>query len=127
MATLAARIRQTTAPALQAKKEGWAQRIEAKAAPQEQAAAALKAAEAQLTVAKGILRAVADVVQVALVRLKRDLKNIGLTETQIHDIIPDYVSTPRKTGNDKPATGKPATPPAPATPAPAPATPDPKP
>jgi hypothetical protein len=34
-------------------------------------------------------RTLADPLQVALVRLKRDLKNQGMTEAQIHEIIPD--------------------------------------
>lgn len=95
MAILAGRLRQNTTPALQANKEAWAQRIEAKAVLQEQAAGAFQHAEVQLQVVEGLERAVADLVQVSLVRLKRDLKNAGLTEAQIHEIIPDYVAKPR--------------------------------
>lgn len=95
MTILAGRLRQSDAPALQAGKKSWAKRIEAKAAPQEQAAKALEQAEVQLTVVEGMARAVADLAQVSLVRLKRDLKNAGLTEAQIHEIIPDYVPKAR--------------------------------
>ncbi len=38
-------------------------------------------------------RALADALQVALTRLKRDLKNGGMTEAQIHEIIPDVPSS----------------------------------
>jgi len=34
-------------------------------------------------------RTLADALQVALVRFRRDLKNEGMTETQIHQIIAD--------------------------------------
>jgi hypothetical protein len=115
MTILASRIRKTNAPALQAGKDAWAKRIEDKADPQQKAAAALKDAEVKVGVTRGIARAVADLAQVALTRLKRDLKNLGMTETQIHEIIPDYEPKPRA---PKPA--KAATPPAaPAAPAPA--------
>ena len=54
-----------------------------------------------------IARTIADIAQVGLVRFKRDLQNVGLTETQIHEIMPDYVpksKTPpdKKPGGDKP-------------------------
>jgi hypothetical protein len=53
----------------------------------------------------------ADAVQVALVRFKRDLMNLGMTEAQAHEIIPD---TPRSAG-PAPAAPKPSTPSTPAT------------
>jgi hypothetical protein len=34
-------------------------------------------------------RTLANAVQVGLARLKRDLKNLGMTESQAHEIIPD--------------------------------------
>jgi hypothetical protein len=108
MTILAARFRQSTAAVLQAGKEGWAQRVEAKAADQLAAATKLQAAEATLMGATGIARGVADLAQVALARFKRDLNNAGLTETQIHDIIPSYEPKPQT----PPAAATPATPPA---------------
>ncbi|APR77464.1 Hypothetical protein A7982_02811 [Minicystis rosea] len=110
MTILAARFRQSTAFALQAGKEGWAKRIEAKAAPQEAIAAKLKAAEAKRIASTGIARTIADLTQVALVRFKRDLQNLGLTEAQIHEIIPDYEPKPKAPPEKKPADGK-STPP----------------
>jgi hypothetical protein len=60
---------------------------------------------AQLTVSKGIARGVADLAQVGLARLERDLTNLGLSDAQIHRIIPAYVAKPREeepkgTGSD---------------------------
>jgi hypothetical protein len=104
MTILAARFRQSTAAVLQAGKEGWAQRVEAKAADQLGAATKLQAAEATLMGATGIARGVADLAQVALARFKRDLTNAGLTEAQIHDIIPSYEPKP----HTPPAAAKPA-------------------
>ena len=95
MAILAANLRRTTAPTLQAGKEGWAQRIDARTALQAPAADLVRKAEAKLAVSAGIARGVADLAQVALARLKRDLQNIGQTEAQIHEIIPSYQPTPR--------------------------------
>jgi len=68
-----------------------------------------------VVVAQGIARAVADLAQVALTRFKRDLKNLSKTETQIHEIIPDYEPKPRAPKAAQPA----AQPAAPAAPAPA--------
>jgi hypothetical protein len=95
MTILVSRIRTTTAAALQNGKDAWAQAIEDRAAVQTKLANSLKAAEAQLTVSKGIARGVADLAQVALARLKRDLTNLGLSDAQIHRIIPAYVAKPR--------------------------------
>jgi hypothetical protein len=108
MAILGTRVRQSTAFALQEGKEGWARRIEEKAAAQQLVADTLKVAEAKHTVSLGIGRAIADITQVALARLKRDLQNVGLTETQIHDILPDYEPKPRKGAEEKPVEAKPA-------------------
>ena len=129
MAILASRMRQSTAFSLQNGKEGWAQRIEAKATPQQQIATKLEAADAKLGVSVGVARGVADIAQVALVRLKRDLQNLGLTEAQIHEVIPDYEPKPKKSAGDgkddkksasdgKDETKSTATPAAPATPSP---------
>ncbi|MGB8294999.1 MAG: hypothetical protein WCG85_06195 [Polyangia bacterium] len=42
-------------------------------------------------------RTLADSAQVGLTRLKRDLKNLGMTEAQVHEIIPDDQSAPSAT------------------------------
>jgi hypothetical protein len=49
----------------------------------------------------------ADAVQLGLTRFKRDLKNIGMTEAQIHEIIPD---SPTASNGPKPAPSTPAPP-----------------
>ena len=111
MTILASSIRRATAPGLQAGKEGWAQRIDARTALQAPAAEAVKKAETKLAVSTGIARGVADLAQVALARLKRDLQNIGQTEAQIHEIIPNYQPTPRAPAKGgKPDGKKPAEP-----------------
>jgi hypothetical protein len=51
-------------------------------------------------------RTLADGVQVGLVRLKRDLKNLGMTEAQVHEIIPDVPASGRS--SDTPPAPKPA-------------------
>jgi hypothetical protein len=89
MQVLAANIRQTNNAKLADRKEDWAVRIEQKAAAQAKAAEPLAAADAQVTKLKMQRRTLANAAQVALVRLKRDFKNIGMTEAQIHEIIPD--------------------------------------
>jgi hypothetical protein len=89
MKVLAANIRQTNNAKLIDRKEDWAARIEQKAAAQAKAAEPLAAADAQVTTLKLQRRTLANAAQVALVRLKRDFKNIGMTEAQIHEIIPD--------------------------------------
>lgn len=118
MFILAERLRQTTAPPLEAGKDSWAQRIQDCAEAQQRAAAAVKAAEAKLSVTQGVGRAIADVAQVCLTRFKRDLKNLGLTEVQIHEVIPGYVPKSRvetePTAPTAPTTATPATAPTPA-------------
>jgi hypothetical protein len=85
-----------------AERAGWAAQIEAARAPY---AAALGAAHtaglanhlaqaAFVGVAKGSLR--------ALVAFKRDLKYLGLSEAQIHAIIPDATPHPASNGNGAP-------------------------
>lgn len=105
MTILAGRIRQTTAPALQNEKDAWAQAIDDRAVAQTKLSAELKTAEVRLHISKGTARAVADLLQVALVRLKRDLTNLGLTETQIHKIIPAYEAKSVEEGPSGPGGG----------------------
>lgn len=89
MTVLAANIRATQHPKLVERKEGWAKRIESCATAQAEAAKPTEAVHAQVVALGMQLRAVADSLQIALTRFKRDLKNEGMTEAQIHEIIPD--------------------------------------
>jgi hypothetical protein len=74
-------------------KEAWAKRIEDKAAAQAEAARPSEVSHAQVTTLAMQRRSLADAVQIALTRFKRDLKNLGMTEAQIHEIIPDTSSS----------------------------------
>jgi uncharacterized protein YfdQ (DUF2303 family) len=92
MAVLASNIRTSKHPKLADRKEEWAKRIEEKAAAQSEAIKPTDAAYAQVTVLGMQRRALADSIQIGLTRLKRDLKNNGMTEAQVHEIIPDAPS-----------------------------------
>jgi hypothetical protein len=92
MAVLATNIRNTRHPKLVERKDGWAGRIDQKAAAQAEAAAPTAAAYAQVAALGMQRRTLADTAQVGMSRLKRDLKNLGMTEAQIHEIIPDVPS-----------------------------------
>jgi hypothetical protein len=89
MALLAQNIRTSTHPKVAERKEDWAKRIEAKAAAQAEAAQPAESSYARVTFLTMQRRTLADALQVALVRLKRDMKNLGMTEAQVHEIIPD--------------------------------------
>ena len=89
MAVLASNIRSSQHPKLADKKEDWATRIEQKAAAQSEAIKPVDSAYAQVTVLSMQRRTLADSIQIGLTRLKRDLKNNGMTEAQVHEIIPD--------------------------------------
>lgn len=89
MGVLAANIRNTNNAKLADRKEAWSVRIEQKAAVQEQAAKPIDALDAQVTALGMQRRTLTETGQVSLVRLKRDFKNLGMTEAQIHEIIPD--------------------------------------
>jgi hypothetical protein len=78
MGVLAANIRASNNPKLAEKKAGWAE-----------ASAALETADAQVTALAMQRRTLAGALQVGLARFKRDLKNLGMTESQVHEIIPD--------------------------------------
>lgn len=115
MAVLAKQIRTSKHAKLGDKKETWAARIEQRAAAQAEAARPAEASYAQIAALKMQRRSLADAVQVALVRFKRDLMNLGMTEAQAHEIIPD---SPRSSGPAQVApapASKPATPSTPAT------------
>jgi hypothetical protein len=93
MNVLSANIRHTSHPKLQAKKEDWALRIDAKATAQAEAAKSADASEILVTTLSMRRRTLAFAAQVALTRLKRDFKNAGMTEAQVHEIIPDVPAT----------------------------------
>jgi hypothetical protein len=112
MGVLAANIRNANNAKLADKKEAWAVRIEQKAAVQKQAAEPIDASDAQVTTLGMQRRTLTETGQVSLVRLKRDFKNLGMTEAQIHEIIPDNPTTssvaapnpaPQPTSNTQPA------------------------
>jgi hypothetical protein len=94
MAVLAASIRSTKHPKLVDCKESWAARIEQRAAAQAEAAAIAGPAYARVTALSMQRRTLADRAQLALTRFKRDLKNLGMTEAQVHAIIPDTPDSP---------------------------------
>jgi hypothetical protein len=106
MAVLAKNIRNSDHPKLAARKEEWAKRIEAKATAQAEAARPTEGSYAQVTTLTMQRRTLADALQVGLVRFKRDLKNLGMTEAQVHEIIPDMPSHGR--GSDTPPAPNPA-------------------
>jgi hypothetical protein len=95
MNVLSANIRHTNHPKLQAKKEDWALRIDAKATAQAEAAKSADASEILVTTLSMRRRTLAFAAQVALTRLKRDFKNAGMTEAQVHEIIPDVPTSAR--------------------------------
>ncbi len=107
MSLLAQNIRGSSHPKLADKKEDWAKRIEVRAAAQAEAAKPAEASYARVTFLTMQRRTLADALQVALVRLKRDMKNLGMTESQVHEIIPDV---PPGTSRTQPTPGKPTSP-----------------
>ena len=82
---LAASASQWTEP----KRTAWAASIEAVRGPYESAVNAHRPADAAAVVAEAGYRAAVRAGHARLRNLKRDLKSLGLTEAQIHEIIPD--------------------------------------
>jgi hypothetical protein len=72
---------------------GRVERIEQKAAAQSLAAGPAVDSYARITALTTQRRTLADAAQVSLVRFKRDLLNLGMTEAQVHEIIPDTPSS----------------------------------
>jgi hypothetical protein len=90
MQVLHARILAASAPQWsEDKRKGWAAEIEALRVPYAAAVEAHRPAEATALVAEAGYRSAVRTGHSRLVSLKRDLKSLGLTETQIHEIIPD--------------------------------------
>jgi hypothetical protein len=90
MQVLHSRILSASAPQWsEDKRKGWAAEIEALRVPYAAAVEAHRPAEATETVAEVGYRAAVRTGHSRLTSFKRDLKSLGLTETQIHEIIPD--------------------------------------
>lgn len=84
-------------------RSAWIAKIDAARLPYDEALKAHEPLDAALTVAEAGYRAAVRSAHARLTAFKRDLKNLGLTETQIHAIIPDAnddVPTPRKKVSD---------------------------
>jgi hypothetical protein len=111
MGVLASNIRNSNHPKLAEKKEAWANRIEMRATAQAAASTPVEASLAQVSGLTMQRRTMADALQVGLSRLKRDYKNLGMTEVQIHEIIPDAPSAAGSGSGAQPqvATLEPAT------------------
>lgn len=90
MQVLCSRILAGSAPQWpEAMRQGWAAEIEALRVPYHAAVEAHRPVEAAAVVALAGYRAAVRAGHARLTSYKRDLKNLGLTEAQIHDIIPD--------------------------------------
>jgi hypothetical protein len=90
MQILHSRILSASAPQwTESKRMAWATTIEAVRVPYDAAVKAHQPTEAAATVADAGYRAAVRSAHARLKNLKRDLKNLGQSETQIHEIIPD--------------------------------------
>ena len=90
MQVLRARILSASSPKwTEIARQGWASEIESLRVPYSAAVEAHRPAEAMETVADAGYRAAVRAGHGRLVSFKRDLKSLGLTETQIHELIPD--------------------------------------
>jgi hypothetical protein len=90
MQILQSRILSASAPQWTAQqRQGWVAELEALRVPYAAAVDAHRPAEAALLVAEAGYRAAVRGGHARLRNFKRDLKNLGLTEKQIHEIIPD--------------------------------------
>ena len=106
MKLLAANLRSTEHPSLQDSKEGLGSQVETAARTLAQAVDALTNAELVVRILKKRRRALAQAAQVMLSRLKRDFLNAGLTQAQIHEIVPSEPrsrSAPVQPGAEIPA------------------------
>jgi hypothetical protein len=90
MKILISRILAASAPQwTDVKRKAWADEIEALRDPYVPAVEAFRATEAAKTIADAAYRAAVRTGHARLRGFKRDLQNLGLTETQIHEVIPD--------------------------------------
>lgn len=101
MQVLHSRILSASAPQwTDEKRRGWAAEIEVHRVPYHTAVEAHRPAEAAALVAEMGYRAAVRAGHARLRNFKRDLKSLGLTEAQIHEIIPDAGSS-RGSGGDE--------------------------
>jgi hypothetical protein len=115
MEVLVARIKSAAAPQwTDALRSTWAASVDAARVPLAAAVDAHKPADAALTVAEAGFRAAVRAAHGRLVIFKRDLKNLGLTEAQIHEIVPDRSA--RSGGKNGDGKAPPVEPPKPPTP-----------
>ena len=114
MQILRSRILAASAPQwTQPQREGWAAEVDALLAPYAAAVEAHRPTEAAATVAAAGLRAAVRTAQTRLSTFKRDLLSMGMTQAQIHEIIPD-ASVGGGTSGTSPGNGAGATPTPPA-------------
>jgi hypothetical protein len=93
MQVLRSRILSAAAPQwTEAQRNGWAAEIETRRATYDAAIQAYRPAEATALVATQAYRAAVHTGQARLRAFKRDLLSLGLTDAQIHEIIPDAAS-----------------------------------
>jgi hypothetical protein len=105
MVVLEGRIAEITHPKITAEmKAGWVASIRAAREPYAEALKPLSAAEALQNVSDQGWRDSIKSEAVALSRLKRDYRNLGLSEKQIHEIIPDAPRNAKAKTPPKPAT-----------------------
>lgn len=101
MQVLSSRIRTAHAPQMTTEqRDEWVARVDAVRVPLAAAVDAHRPLDAALTVATAARRAAARYGHSKLTAFKRDLKNLGQTEAQIHAIIPDRASTGGGGGGD---------------------------
>ncbi|MDI3285886.1 hypothetical protein [Polyangium sp. 15x6] len=99
MEVLKARILAAEAPQWpENKRNAWASAIEAKREAYDVAVKAYRPVEAARVVAEAGYRAAVRGAHTRLKNFKRDLKNLGLTEAQIHEIIPDASAAKKRGG-----------------------------
>lgn len=97
MSVLAARIRSASAPAwTPEKRQAWAAEVDALQTTYKKAVDDFQPVEAARVIAEAGYRSSVRTGQARLTSFKRDLKNLGLSETQIHAIIPDASKPPGK-------------------------------
>lgn len=107
MGVLASRIQSAEgAPAWTPERRStWVAEVTAARGPLEAAVTAFRPLEAARVVADAGRRAAARTAQARLVRLKQDLKDLGMTENQIHELIPDRSGGGKKRPEEPPAEG----------------------
>jgi hypothetical protein len=85
--------------------DSWAAEIESLRQPYQTAVDIHRPVEAAATIAEVGYRSAVRTGQARLRAFKRDLQTLGLTEAQIHEIIPDATGTPQATASKSPNGG----------------------